>query len=179
MNSYTLRQVWRQLLLLMSDTLHSRVQNKSREYFGEATARDLVAWLNSDPDGELVELVEAAQLGQKKTINSILKKYQFTYQIARMGGAWEIVQHVRTPSHDQGECAVYVLAFIELAKYGLLPQLKRCANAQCRRWFFARFAHQEYHKKECKSEAYEADPARKEARKKWMRQYYRKNFAKT
>jgi hypothetical protein len=63
-----------------------------------------------------------------------------------------------------------LLKLLTLAEQGLLPNLKRCANLECKQWFFARYSHQKCHTDACRLARLQADPDRRESRKRYMRE---------
>jgi len=70
------------------------------------------------------------------------------------------------PQYDDLK-AVYDLTLI--AQEGFLDRLKKC---NCGKWLYARFAHQRFCSAKCRERAFRSDPAEKEKRRKWARNYY-------
>ena len=56
-----------------------------------------------------------------------------------------------------------------LLKRQMLDRIRRCANPECRKRFWARFSHSEYHDEACRLEVEAANPLWKERRRDYMR----------
>jgi hypothetical protein len=56
-----------------------------------------------------------------------------------------------------------------LKQQGLLDRVRQCTRPGCKEWFFAKFDHQHSHSDECRVAMLSTDEARKEERKKYMR----------
>ena len=64
-----------------------------------------------------------------------------------------------------------------LGRQGLLERVKQCGK--CRRWFYARFAHQGYCRPACQQAGYKSSEEWREHRKEYMREYRRRHFSST
>jgi hypothetical protein len=109
-------------------------------------------------------------------INSILRQVGLTPQLfATVRGRWIIRWCGQGVS---GSEAGALFKLLELGSLGLLHRVMQCANPKCARWLYAAPPHKRFHSIECQMTVYESDPDRKEARREWMRNYYRNNFTK-
>ena len=109
-----------------------------------------------------------------REINSILGEYRlkpvlFPQEQDRWAiDRWSIVwDSARKGINTQD--ALDLQDFLDLAREGLLPRLKRCANPKCRRWFYARFAHQRFDSERCQQETFRSDPGWKQKRCDYMK----------
>jgi len=63
------------------------------------------------------------------------------------------------------------LTLLSLSRDGRLDRIRQCK--QCQRWFWARFARQEFHERVCQQKFYRSSPEWREHRSNWMREYRR------
>src|SRR5208282_981498 len=61
----------------------------------------------------------------------------------------------------------------QLAEKGLLASVKSCAWRECKKWFFARFLHQEFCSTRCQQRAAHSTQTWKEKRKRYMKELRR------
>jgi len=66
-----------------------------------------------------------------------------------------------------------VLQIMLLGREGLLSRVRRCLK--CRRWFFARFRHQNFCGTPCQQKFYRDNPEWREGRRKYMQKYRQLN----
>jgi hypothetical protein len=66
-----------------------------------------------------------------------------------------------------------VLQIMLLGQEGLLSRVRSCLK--CRRWFFARFRHQNFCETPCQQKFYRDNPEWREGRRKYMQKYRRLN----
>jgi len=126
----------------------------------------------ADPDGPKRGQQEAF-LKAHQTINAILSTYKLMPVLEyTVTGKWVI--HWR-PVQRFGESAELegnaVVSLLELAAQGLLPRVRRCKFAECKRWFFARFEDRsQFCKKECQQSCFKNDPQHKEKHAAYMKE---------
>lgn len=70
-----------------------------------------------------------------------------------------------------------VLAVMRLSDRGLLLRIRRCAAADCRRWYYAKFPHMRFHSESCKQRHKRSSEAFKAHRREYMKKYYRENVS--
>jgi ribosomal protein S27AE len=68
----------------------------------------------------------------------------------------------------EGEALLRVL---RISQEGVLDRVKKCPR--CGNWFFARFKHQRFCKRECQQKHFRESPAWKAHRNQWARNYYK------
>jgi hypothetical protein len=75
-------------------------------------------------------------------------------------------------------CSIYktVDLWLELAHEGFLEKLKKCPV--CKKWFFAKFLHNEFDTKKCRELAKTQNPKWRAARRRYERDYYDKTRRK-
>jgi hypothetical protein len=158
-------------------------------FYGEDIAGPLVAWLNAGGDrlqgvAGLLEIAERYRQAEargtrrarqlmgwlKGKANGVLLHYHYLPVIHEMNDRWEV--EWLCAGGQAGEPA-FVLLLLELAERGLIHSVRRCAKADCHRWFFAHYDHQRFDTDKCRIAALAEDPARKEERKAYMRELRR------
>ncbi len=60
---------------------------------------------------------------------------------------------------------------ITVAQMGFLDRILRCANANCGKWFFAKFSHENHCNPVCQRRAYQSSEQWKEKRRAWYRDH--------
>ena len=163
-----------------------------RTYRGEAEALFLVNELNKRhmaPRDTLCGIIQALQelteyqptnqqrpLAEQtlriRAINKILRQYQARPLLRLLSPRRDSfrIEWQRTDEDDLELLAV--LRAIELAQERRIASLKECSNPNCKRWLFARFAHQRFCSEACKEMFHRTDGADKERRRKWARDNY-------
>jgi hypothetical protein len=157
-----------------------------RTFIGEEDSASLIKRLNSDPEGDLVHLLDYAECLRDavlkkpvsedrrrlavrciERINSTLQEFAFSPIFEGISGdRWVIDWGSGNASRRQ---AAAVLVLLDLAEQGLLHRVRMCANAKCLRWFYARFDHQRFDSEKCQQEVYRADPQWKQKRREYMK----------
>ena len=154
---------------------------KKRDYFGAGLAAPLIHLLNAGKQlpRELTETlarvrasrdvrVKSALIGK---VNMLLMDYKFFPRIESVRGNDVRVGWV--PSEPVASANIVSL-WLGLAEERLLSKLKQCAV--CSKWFFAKFSHNEYDTVKCREKAAKQDAKRREARRKYERDYYYKHL---
>ena len=70
-----------------------------------------------------------------------------------------------------------VLAVMRLSDRGVLLRVRRCAAADCRRWYYAKFPHMRFHLASCKQRHKTSSEAFKAHRREYMKGYYRQHLS--
>jgi hypothetical protein len=105
-------------------------------------------------------------------IKAILDKVSFTpIFLATVKGRWVVTW---AGAGVQGSEADALFRFLQLAADGLLKKVARCADPACRKWFFRALPQAKFHAKKCRVRVYETDEERKEARRSWAKEHYRR-----
>ena len=106
---------------------------------------------------------------QNKTlmrINAVLSRFKRCAQLAfQVDDRWMV-----TSSFTGGDVALAVHSMMELAEEGLLHRVRRCRA--CKRWFFARFRHQDFCSQACQQKHYRSSDEWKAHRREYMRKHY-------
>jgi len=66
-----------------------------------------------------------------------------------------------------------VLQILDLVRFDRLNNLRRCKLGACKKWYFARFAHQEFCCEKCRTKSQSSAASFKARRREYMREYYR------
>jgi hypothetical protein len=104
-------------------------------------------------------------------INLLLSKYRLTPRLfASEDDRWTIDWGVVSPSSISDSEATALLRFLNLASQGLLSRVRKCRNADCGLWFYARFSHQKCHSAGCQQQVYRSDQKWKAHRCEYMKQ---------
>jgi len=169
-----------------------RVQKTARAertYRGETEALFLVNELNKrlrTARGTLRETVHALQalseyqslpLGEQRLkisrINKVLQQYH-ARPLLRGDRRRKDGFRLEWQSNEGDDLELLaVLRAVELAQGGRIASLKECSNPDCKRWLFARFAHQRFCSEACKELFHSTDEADKERRRNWARDNYK------
>jgi hypothetical protein len=109
-------------------------------------------------------------------INSILGKFRLTSGLLySVRGCWQVSWLGKNSSNALTQS---LLILLNLASMGLLRKVKRCEDSQCREWFFQALPHKKFHTPECQERTYEANEERKDARRRWARNYYHNHLSR-
>jgi hypothetical protein len=160
-------------------------QKTKRSYHGEAIAAPIVEFVNNPeaPAANRKLVLELIAVGQtlltsrdkgerndaKQRFNNLVLNVPFNPQI------WTVrrgVPVIRYEAQEYGSVASYVNLWFELAERKLTGQLKLCEYEGCRRLFWARFPHANFHSRECRDAAIKDDPKWREKRRAYEVDYY-------
>jgi hypothetical protein len=182
-----------------------RVEQR-RIYAGEEEGRDLATWLNQcqERSGKRVAMLltlnrifSKIEQAPKKTSPRDLK--ELVSSLSGVPGAetarrlfkelgppkirahvevkFQVSEAARRPylvlaANDvEGTAVLHVL---RLSANGILDRVRRCGY--CRRWFFARFRHQQFCQEKCQQKFYRSSKEWKAHRRDWARKYYMRNY---
>jgi hypothetical protein len=100
--------------------------------------------------------------------NQLLRRYSYGL---RMGDLLETrLVEVKPPAVFPSEERA-AMHMVRLSELGLLERVRPCA--WCTSWFFARFRHQNYCKRQCQQKAYAVSPKWQKHRREYMQNYRR------
>jgi hypothetical protein len=116
---------------------------------------------------------------QVKTFDKCLKEVQTELEHYRMRPILRDLDSATEPKMggalnfdwDSGDspAARAILLIMSLGNLGLVQRVRHCRN--CKRWFYAKFSHNEFCSTKCQQAHYKSSPQWREQRKKYMRQY--------
>jgi hypothetical protein len=161
---------------------HSQVL---RSYWGEDTASTLIDWLNrvprlkNDPVRTLIDLQLRGPAFPDmdprpaivRHVNETARRWRLALvPIAAMTPTgWDADwRHKPTNKAHPLQLLAFVKA-LHLASQGLLNRVRPCGSQQCEKFFFARFAHQEFCSAECQRLHLRSTPAWRKGRADYMR----------
>jgi hypothetical protein len=176
----------------MTESSRASVINKSRVHVfqGQDLAEPVLSWLRRQdrPKGDPVETLVTLEFNRARWMPGIAVDEDSSIEIVRLvNKTMELwcfgLVHTATatpsdwtvtwkPQLSKRATPDQMLAFHNccvLKQHALLHRIRRCARPGCGAWFFAKFEHQKCHSDECRIAVLSADEARREARKKYMR----------
>ncbi len=102
-------------------------------------------------------------------LRTTLRRFKFYPALQGLQeGAWQF--YWRSVRHHHAESLVYEV--LRLAASGMILRIRQCV--ECKRWFYARFAHQLFCKGECKEKHSRTSKKGRARRRDYMRSYMRK-----
>jgi len=114
---------------------------------------------------------QIAQMRKIETVNKLLRQYEARPRLrlpSPFGGGIRL--EWRCAGKDVELNAVLIA--VELARLGRIASLKECANSDCKRWFFAKFAHSRFCSEDCKNTFHRENPDEKKRRREWAQNNY-------
>jgi hypothetical protein len=176
--------------------LNSRIRSE-RTYRGEEEARFLLSQLNEkrmihrDRLRQIIlalqELGDCRQITRQRilsgdptqieemrkieTVNKFLRQYEARPRLrlpSPFGGGIRLAWRCAGKDIELNA----VLIAVELARQGRIASLKECTNSDCKRWFFAKFAHSRFCSEDCKNTFHRENPDEKKRRREWARNNY-------
>jgi hypothetical protein len=160
----------------------------ARSYFGEFETVPLLQWLNrkdrptDDPVEKLIRVsreyggVRAVISGNdpaakiEKIVSETVRKYKVgvapvvdVVTLSSWDVKWQLVGRM-DPS--QG---LALIRLLHAASRGLVDRIRQCAWVQCRKWFFARFSHQECCSVRCQQQRVRSTEEWKKKKREYMR----------
>ena len=134
---------------------------------------DTLRLVDLEGRGQLSPSEDTGRLTQE--INKALEGYPMFGQY--LGLRVDSESLFRWSTRMQGGGAV--LEIIRLGEQGLLDRIRQCHWSECRKWFYARFAHQHFCSTDCQQDAFYKTEHWKRHRREYMRRLRaRKKLAK-